>query len=55
MYIKKFDEERDLNVLFLLDNSESMSFGTKTETKKDLLEEIFYSLSFSAFQNNDNI
>jgi hypothetical protein len=32
-----------------------MQFGSEILTKKDLLEEIFYSLAFSAFINNDNI
>lgn len=55
LQVKKYEEERDLNVLFILDNSESMSFWSDKITKKDILEEIFYSLSFSALQNNDNI
>lgn len=55
LHIKKYEEERDLNVLFLLDGSESMSFWIQDKTKKDLQEELFYSLSFSALQNNDNI
>jgi len=52
---KKYEEERDLNVLFVLDNSSSMNFWTTDKTKKDTLEEIFYSLSLSAYYNNDNI
>ena len=55
MYVKKYEEERDLNVLFVLDNSESMKFWSQDKTKKWLLEEVFYSLSLSAYYNNDNI
>jgi len=55
MYIKKYEEERDLNVLFILDNSLSMKFGSKDKTKKDILEEIFYGLALSAYYKNDNI
>lgn len=55
MFIKKYEEERDLNVLFFLDDTESMSFWSHNITKKDLLIDIFYSLSLSAYYNNDNI
>ena len=55
IYTKIFEEERDINVLFLLDINEWMNFWTENKTKKDILEEIFYSLAFSAIQNNDNI
>lgn len=55
MFVKKYEEERDLNVLFFLDNSDSMNFWSHNITKKDLLLEIFYSLSLSAYYNNDNI
>lgn len=55
MFVKKYEEERDLNVLFILDNTLSMQFWTQDKTKKETLEEVFYSLSLSAYYNNDNI
>lgn len=55
IYVKKYEEERDLNVLFVLDNTLSMKFWSKDKTKKETLEEVFYSLSLSAYFNNDNI
>ena len=55
MFVKKYEEERDLNVLFFLDNTNSMKFWSHNKTKKELLEEVFYSLSLSAYNNNDNI
>jgi len=55
MFIKKYEEERDLNVLFILDNTSSMRFWSHNKTKKELLEEVFYSLAISAYHNNDNI
>ncbi len=55
MLVKKYEEERDLNVLFLLDSSSSMEFGSEEKTKKDLQEEIFYSLALCAISNWDNI
>lgn len=55
MFIKKYEEERDLNVFFILDNTTSMKFWSQDITKKQLLEEVFYSLAMSAYQKNDNI
>jgi len=55
MFVKKYEEERDLNVLFVLDNTESMQFWSQDKTKHELLEEVFYSLWLSAYYNNDNI
>ena len=55
IYSKKYEEQRDLNVLFVLDNSKTMSFGSQNKTKKETLEEVFYSLALSAYYNNDNI
>ncbi len=55
IYTKIFEETRDLKVLFLLDLNESMFFNIKKRTKIDVLEDVFYSLSFSAYKNNDSI
>lgn len=55
LYVKKYEEERDLNVLFALDNTKSMEFWSQDYTKKDILQEVFYSLAMSAFLNNDNV
>ncbi len=55
IYTKRFEEERDLKVLFLLDLRESMFFWFWEKTKKDLLEEVFYAISFSCYKNNDSI
>jgi hypothetical protein len=38
-----------------LDTSKSMAFWSQLKTKKELLEEVFYSLAMSAYINNDNI
>jgi len=55
MQVKKYEQEKDLNVLFVLDNSSSMQFWSIEKTKKDLLEEIFFTLSMSAYYSNDNV
>lgn len=55
LYIKKYEEERDLNVLFLVDICSSMDFWSENQTKREVQEEVFYSLAFSAIQNDDNV
>lgn len=55
VYTKIFEEERDLNVLILIDISDSMFFWSEEKRKIDTLEEIFFSIAFSAYQNNDSV
>ncbi|MBN1327810.1 MAG: DUF58 domain-containing protein [Candidatus Cloacimonetes bacterium] len=54
-YIKKFEETRELNVIFLVDNSASTLFGTRNYLKSELITEITAVLSFSALSNNDKV
>lgn len=54
-YVKVFEEERELTVMLLIDVSGSLSFGTTTQTKLDMVTEIASTLAFSAIQNNDKI
>ena len=54
-YVKIFEEERELTVMLLVDVSGSLNFGTRTQTKLDMLTEIAATLAFSAIQNNDKI
>lgn len=54
-YVKVFEEERELNVIILVDVSNSESYGTIIQTKKDLITELCAVISFSAIQNNDKI
>jgi uncharacterized protein (DUF58 family) len=54
-YIKIFEEERELNVMLLVDVSASALFGTHKQTKKDLITELCAVLAFSASTNNDKI
>lgn len=52
-YVKKFVEERELTILFLVDASRSLHFGSKTQFKSELAAEITAVLAFSALANND--
>lgn len=54
-YVKVFEEERELTVLLLVDVSGSLSFGTKSQTKRQMATEIAATLAFSAIQNNDKV
>jgi len=54
-YIKKFEETRELNVMFLVDCSASTLFGTKGFLKSEFITEVTAVLSFSAISNNDKV
>lgn len=54
-YVKIFEEERELNVMLLVDISASLDYGTVNQSKRDLITEICAVLAFSAIQNNDKI
>jgi uncharacterized protein (DUF58 family) len=54
-YVKVFEEERELNVVLLVDVSASGNFGTHTAFKRDLITELCAVIAFSASQNNDKI
>jgi uncharacterized protein (DUF58 family) len=54
-YIKRFMEERELVVTFLLDVSASGRFGSTGKTKLDIAAEICAVLAFSAIQNHDKV
>jgi len=55
LYVKKYEQDKDLKVLFCLDISSSMNFGSEEKTKKETLIETFYALALSAYYNNDNV
>jgi uncharacterized protein (DUF58 family) len=54
-FIKRFVEERELVVVFLLDVSASGLFGSQSKTKIETAVEICALLAFSAIQNNDKV
>ncbi len=54
-YIKKFNETRELSVIFLVDCSASSQFGTVNYLKSELIAELTALLSFSALSNNDKV
>ena len=54
-FIKKFDEERELTVMLMIDVSASGFYGTGDTLKSDLMVELSSVLSFSAIKNNDKV
>ena len=54
-YIKRYVEERELAVMFLVDLSRSMEFGTVRLLKHRLATELCAVLAFSAIKNNDKV
>lgn len=54
-YIKKYDEERELTIMFVVDASGSGAFGTVERYKAELAAELCALLAFSATRNNDRV
>jgi uncharacterized protein (DUF58 family) len=54
-YIKRFQEERELTVMLVVDVSASSFFGSQRRSKDALMAEIGALLAFSANDNNDRI
>lgn len=54
-YIKRFVEERELTVVFLVDLSRSMAFGSSRQLKNRLATELCAVLAFSAIKNQDKV
>ena len=54
-FVKVFEEERELTVMLVIDVSGSLSFGTVSQTKREMVAEIAATLAFSAIQNNDKL
>lgn len=54
-YVKRYVEERELTLLFLVDLSASGGFGSAEKTKSELAAEICALLAFTAIKNNDKV
>jgi uncharacterized protein (DUF58 family) len=53
LHTKRFMEERELTIIFLVDLSSSGSFGSGSRSKREIAAEICALLAFSAIKNND--
>lgn len=54
-YVKRFVEERELTVIFLVDLSASGAFGSTRQIKNEVAAELCALLAFSAIKNNDKV
>jgi uncharacterized protein (DUF58 family) len=54
-YVKKYDEERELTIMFVVDASGSGAFGSVERFKSELAAELCALLAFSATRNNDRV
>src|SRR5208283_694471 len=54
-FIKKYTEERELNIVLLVDISASGNFGSATQSKRDLAAEVASLLAVSAIRNSDKV
>jgi len=54
-YVKRYIEERELNVMLVLDVSGSERFGTVHKFKSDLVIEFAAVIAMSAVRNNDRV
>ena len=54
-FVKQFREERELTVMFVVDVSRSMRFGTCVQQKRELVAELCAVLAFAAIKNNDKV
>jgi uncharacterized protein (DUF58 family) len=54
-YVKTFEEERELNIIFAVDVSASGAFGSTGLSKRENLAIGLASLGFSAISNNDRV
>ncbi len=55
LLIKQYVEERNLNVFFLIDVSESMIFGSTDKLKNEYAAELVAALAHSVLESGDNV
>jgi len=54
-FVKRFIEEREQSLFFLIDMSASGTFGTAEKSKNEVAAELCGILAFSAIKNNDKV
>ena len=54
-FVKKFVEERELNIMLLVDVSSSGAFGSAAKTKRQSAAELAALIAFSASKNHDKV
>jgi len=54
-FVKKFVEERELTVVFVVDRSPSLAFGSGARTKREVAVEFAALLAFAAIRHHDKV
>lgn len=54
-HVKKFTEERELTIMLMIDISGSGGFGSREQSKREMMAELGSVLAFSAVRNNDKV
>src|SRR3954470_18896654 len=54
-YVKRYQEERELTVLLVVDISASQDFGSQARSKRQAAVELSALLAFSAIHNDDKV
>jgi uncharacterized protein (DUF58 family) len=54
-FVKKYTEERELNILLVVDISASGNFGSGAQSKRELAAEVASLLAVSAIRNSDKV
>ena len=55
VFVRNYREEKDLQVLFIIENSKSLNFWSETKTKRELLMEIFFLLANSCISSAHSV
>jgi len=55
LYVKQFEDERDLDVYIVLDVSNSMLFGTQEKLKSEYSAVVAGTLAYAAVESGDNV
>lgn len=55
LYVKEFEEERNLDVFILLDSSRSMLFGTQGKLKSEYAAVVAGTLAYAGIESGDNV
>jgi len=55
LYVKQYEEERDLDIFVLLDTSGSMLFGTQEKLKSEYAAIVAGAITYAAIETGDNV
>jgi len=47
LFVKNYEEEKDLKILFIFDKNDNLNFWSEKQSKKEVLSEIFFLLAYS--------